>query len=88
MDYKELDTTDRLSLLHTAEVGGGLLFYFLFLSQLLSMWDLSSLTRDQTCDPFLHWKCRVLSTGPPGKFLLFCLFWGLLAKSLDQATVN
>ena len=51
MDYKELDTTERLSLSHTAEVGGGLLFYFLFFSQLLSMWDLSFLTRDQTCDP-------------------------------------
>ena len=32
------------------------------------MWDLSSLTKDPTCDP-LHWKCRVLTTGLPGKSL-------------------
>ena len=32
------------------------------------MWDLSSLTTDQTCGP-LQWKCRVLTTGPPGKSL-------------------
>ena len=31
-------------------------------------WDLSSLTRDQTCCP-LHWKQRILTTGPPGKSL-------------------
>ena len=30
------------------------------------MQDLSSLTRDQTHTP-LHWKCRVLTTGSPGK---------------------
>ena len=32
------------------------------------MWDLSSLTRDQTLAP-LHYKCRVLTTAPPWKAL-------------------
>ena len=31
------------------------------------MWDLSSPARDWTCTP-LHWKHRLLTTGPSGKF--------------------
>ena len=33
-----------------------------------SIWDLSSLIRDQTCTP-LQWKCRVSTTGPSRKSL-------------------
>ena len=41
-------------------------FFFFFFLEPHSMRDLSSLTRDWTLHP-LHWKCRVLTTGPPGK---------------------
>ena len=46
-------------------------FFFLFLFEYLAVpfgiWDLSSLTRvSKLCS--LHWKGRVLTTGPPGKF--------------------
>ena len=42
-----------------------------------SLWDLSSPTRDQTCDPW-QWKHQVLTTGPPGKYP--CLvFWRKLS---------
>ena len=35
------------------------------------IWDLSSVTRDQVHIPSsLHWKCDVLTTVLPGKFLL------------------
>ena len=40
----------------------------LFLSMPCGMWDLSSLTRDQTSTP-LQWWCRVLTTGQPGNSL-------------------
>ena len=40
-----------------------------FLAALCGMWCVDSLTRDQTCAP-LQWKCRVLTTGLPGKSLL------------------
>ena len=33
---------------------------------MLSVWDLTFLTRDRTLVP-LHWKGRVSTTGPPGK---------------------
>ena len=33
------------------------------------LWDLSSLTRDQTHAPRLLWKCDVLTTGLPGNSL-------------------
>ena len=39
--------------------------YFYFLALLPDMWDLSSPTRDRTHAP-LHWKCGILTTGPPG----------------------
>ena len=32
-----------------------------------NLWDLSSLTRDQTCTS-QHWQCRILTSGLPGKF--------------------
>ena len=38
-----------------------------------SRWDLSSLIRNRIRDP-LHWKCRVLATGPPGKSLKYNFF--------------
>ena len=38
----------------------------------LSMWDLSPPARDQTHAPPLHWKPRVLTTGPPGKLPDHC----------------
>ena len=38
------------------------------------MWDLSSLTRDWTHAP-LQWKCRILTTGPPGDSLICLLNW-------------
>ena len=37
-----------------------------FLAVPQGMWDLSSLTRDRTRAP-LKWKCRVSTTGLPGK---------------------
>ena len=48
--------------------------YFFFLTTLLVLWDLSSLTRCQTqhCSPprpCPQWKHRVLTTGPPGNSL-------------------
>ena len=43
-------------------------FFFFFCAALHSMRDPSSPTRDRTCVP-LHWKHRVLTTGPPGKSL-------------------
>ena len=50
-------------------------FFFFFLAAPRGVWDLSSLIRDQTRCP-LQWKHGVLTTGPPGKSLLFfvCLF--------------
>ena len=42
--------------------------------------DLNSLARDQTHTP-LQWKCRVLTTGPPGKSPIV---WG--KKTETQAT--
>ena len=48
-------------------VGGHFLFYLLVTLQ--GMWDLSSLTKNQTPGP-LHRQLRViLSAGPPGKAL-------------------
>ena len=44
------------------------IFFLYFLAMSQGIWDLSSLTRDQTCNP-LHWKHRVLTTGLPGKSL-------------------
>ena len=44
--------------------GFHLFFLFFFLATPLGMWDLGSLTRDQTCP--LQWNRRVLTTGPPG----------------------
>ena len=44
-------------------------FFFLleFLAVPFGIWDLSSLIRvSKLCS--LHWKGRVLTTGPPGKF--------------------
>ena len=41
-------------------------WFWVFLA-LLSMWCLGSFVRDRTCP--LHWKHRVLSTGPPGTAL-------------------
>ena len=33
-----------------------------------NLWDLSSLTRDQTCTPPpKHWQCRILTSGLPRK---------------------
>ena len=43
-----------------------------------SMWDLTSLTRDQTHDSFCG--SRVLTTGPPGKSSSMCIF--LITKIL------
>ena len=54
---------------------GSLASLFLYLSFLYwpcSMWDLSSLTREQRSNLSpLHWKLRVLTTGPPGSSLSF-----------------
>ena len=48
-----------------------LFFFFFFLVTLWGVWYLSSPIRDwtHTLPPTtpLHWKCRVLTTGPPGK---------------------
>ena len=62
-------------------------YFFFFLSIFwlwheAGMWDLSSLIRDQTCDPRLEsgnpdsrldWKLRVLISGPPGKSQILLL---------------
>ena len=46
--------------------------------------DLCSLIRDQTCGP-LHWKYKVLTTGPPGQFLLVVLVcFSLMADSVEH----
>ena len=37
------------------------------------MWDLSSLTRDQTQIP-LQWECGVLTTGPQGRLEVLFFF--------------
>ena len=42
-----------------------ILLFLFFLTELHSMWDISSLTN--SCP--LPWKCGVLTTGPPGKSL-------------------
>ena len=47
-----------------------------------SIWDLSSPTRDQNPRP-LHWKSRVLTAGPPGKFLMDYTFEIPTKKSLS-----
>ena len=52
-------------------------FFFLrfyFSAMPYGMWELSALTRDQTPGS-LHWKCGVLSTGPPGKCPLSNFFF-------------
>ena len=46
----------------------------IFLSVPCSMWDLSSLTRDQTHAP-LQRKHRVLTTRPPGSPIFWYTFW-------------
>ena len=54
-------------------------FYFIFLATLHGMWDLSSPTRNDTpCSQ--HWKHGVITTGPPGKSLIY-LFKGNIIKS-------
>ena len=50
---------------------GNFMGFFFFLLEFLAVpfgiWDLSSLIRvSKLCS--LHWKGRVLTTGPPGKF--------------------
>ena len=46
--------------------------------------DLCSLIRDQTCGP-LHWKYKVLTTGPPGQFLLVVLVcFSLMTDSVEH----
>ena len=61
-----------------------ILLLLLILATLHSMWNLSSLTRDQTCAP-LHWKRGVLTTGTPGKSFIKILkvlfFRGYLWRS-------
>ena len=47
------------------------LFLFLFLAMLRGLQDLSSPTRDWTLGPW-QWKCRVLTTEPPGISLSAC----------------
>ena len=49
-----------------------IIFKNISLAALLSMWDLSSPARNQTHAPPLHWKHRVLTTGPPGKLPDHC----------------
>ena len=50
-----------------------------------SMWNPSSLTRDQICAP-LHWKYGVLTTGPPGKsYVLY--FWCDWARRMEVWSV-
>ena len=44
-------------------------FFFFFLAMPHSMWDLSCLTRDQTCALCSEWKNTVSTAGPPGKSL-------------------
>ena len=44
---------------------------FIYLATPCSMWDLSSLTRHQTCAP-LHWEHGVFTAGPPGKPYVYC----------------
>ena len=58
------------------------LSFFLFFFWPSSIWDLSSPTRDQNPRP-LHWKSRVLTTGPPGKFLMDYTFEIPTKKSLS-----
>ena len=59
---------------------------------LYDRWDLNSLTWNGICTP-LQWKCRVLTTGPPGKFsdpsflfglsiFLGFMFWSVLLLEL------
>ena len=57
------------------------------------MWDPSSLIRDQTWP--LHWECRVLATGPPGKSLQCFLralsaflYFSFSSLSFDLASVG
>ena len=47
--------------------------YFILLSVLRGMWDFSFPTRDGTHAP-PHWKCRVLTIGPPEKSLTILIF--------------
>ena len=50
-----------------------------------SMWNHSSLTRDQICAP-LHWKYGVLTTGQPGKsYMLY--FWCDWARRMQVWSV-
>ena len=69
-----------------------LVFVKWFLSLSLSLFfplssrrgDLCSLIRDQTCGP-LHWKYKVLTTGPPGQFLPVVLVcFSLMADSVEH----
>ena len=57
-------------------------YTFSFLFWPAGIWDLSSPTRDQNPRP-LHWKSRVLTTGPPGKFLMDSTFEIPTKKSLS-----
>ena len=46
---------------------------------LQSMWDLSSLTQGSKLRP-LQWKCGVLTTGLPGKFLVTYFIYSTIYK--------
>ena len=64
-------------------MGGSFPLYLLVTLQ--GMWDLSSLTKNQTPGP-LHWQLRViLSAGPPGKSLSVPFFiWAYKGRSTSE----
>ena len=69
--------TPHTSPLHPDVVILSFLFFFCFYC-LRGMWNLSSLTRDLTRTPCSgSWKCRLLTTGPPGKSVVF--FMGFIS---------
>ena len=55
--------------------------------ELHGIWDLSYLTRDQTCGPLCR-KCKVLSTGLPGKSLSGVSLYFLPAHGLSSHSLE
>ena len=64
-----------------------LLLLLLFLPMLSGLWDLSSLTRDQTHAP-CNGKCWVLTSGPPGKSWIETFFTGEMLECSEQKVLG
>jgi len=73
--------------LNAGPPGKSWLLLLLFLPMLSGLWDLSSLTRDQTHAP-CNGKCWVLTSGPPGKSWIETFFTGEMLECSEQKVLG